>query len=93
MLTPEQQAVFVEEASDTFLSIPGGWGKNGTYPYSPGGGERGCADRRSPNGVETADSEEHQDRPEMAPDSRAHLNSTQEIRVAITCEQQERVYR
>jgi hypothetical protein len=29
MLTPEQQAVFVEEASDTFLSIPGGWGKMG----------------------------------------------------------------
>ena len=29
MLTPEQQAVFVEEAPDIFLPIPGGWGKMG----------------------------------------------------------------
>ena len=29
MLTPEQQAIFVEEAPDIFLPIPGGWGKMG----------------------------------------------------------------
>ncbi len=29
MLTPEQQAVFVEEAPGIFLPIPGGWGKMG----------------------------------------------------------------
>lgn len=29
MLAPEQQAVFVEEAPDIFLPIPGGWGKMG----------------------------------------------------------------
>jgi hypothetical protein len=29
MLTLEQQAVFVEEAPETFLPIPGGWGKMG----------------------------------------------------------------
>lgn len=29
MLTPEQQAEFVEEASEIFLPIPGGWGKMG----------------------------------------------------------------
>ena len=29
MLTPEQQAAFVEEAPDIFLSIPGGWGTMG----------------------------------------------------------------
>jgi len=29
MLTPEQQAAFVEELPDVFLPIPGGWGKNG----------------------------------------------------------------
>ncbi|HZQ24969.1 MAG TPA: MmcQ/YjbR family DNA-binding protein [Terriglobales bacterium] len=29
MLTPEQQAVFCEEAPDIFLPIPGGWGKMG----------------------------------------------------------------
>lgn len=29
MLTLEQQAVFVEEAPDIFLPIPGGWGKMG----------------------------------------------------------------
>jgi hypothetical protein len=29
MLTLEQQAVFVEEAPEIFLSIPGGWGKMG----------------------------------------------------------------
>jgi hypothetical protein len=29
MLTPEQQAVFVEEAPEIFLPIPGGWGKMG----------------------------------------------------------------
>ena len=29
MLTPEQQAAFVEEAPEIFLPIPGGWGKLG----------------------------------------------------------------
>ena len=29
MLTPEQQAIFVEEAPEVFIPIPGGWGKNG----------------------------------------------------------------
>jgi hypothetical protein len=29
MLTPEQQAMFVAEAPEVFLAIPGGWGKNG----------------------------------------------------------------
>jgi hypothetical protein len=29
MLTPEQQAVFVEEMSDVFLPIHGGWGRMG----------------------------------------------------------------
>ena len=29
MLTPEQQAVFVEEAPEIFLPIPGGFGKMG----------------------------------------------------------------
>jgi hypothetical protein len=29
MLTPEQQAMFVSEAPEIFLPIPGGWGRNG----------------------------------------------------------------
>jgi hypothetical protein len=29
MLTPEQQAAFVEEAPEVFLPIPGGWGRMG----------------------------------------------------------------
>jgi hypothetical protein len=29
MLTPEQQAAFVEELPDVFLPVRGGWGKNG----------------------------------------------------------------
>ena len=29
LLTPEQQAMFVAEAPEMFLPIPGGWGKNG----------------------------------------------------------------
>jgi hypothetical protein len=29
MLTPEQQAAFVEEMPEVFLPIPGGWGKMG----------------------------------------------------------------
>jgi len=29
MLTPEQQAMFVEELSDVFLPVHGGWGRNG----------------------------------------------------------------
>jgi hypothetical protein len=29
MLTPDQQAVFVAEAPDIFIPIPGGWGRNG----------------------------------------------------------------
>jgi len=29
MLTPEQQAAFVEERPDVFLPVAGGWGRNG----------------------------------------------------------------
>ena len=29
MLSPEQQAMFVEELPEVFVPIPGGWGKNG----------------------------------------------------------------
>src|SRR5882757_72722 len=29
MLTPEQQAAFVEEAPELFLPVAGGWGKSG----------------------------------------------------------------
>jgi hypothetical protein len=29
MLTPEQQAAFVEEAPELFVPIAGGWGRNG----------------------------------------------------------------
>ncbi len=29
MLTPEQQAAFVQDAPDIFLPIPGGWGRMG----------------------------------------------------------------
>ena len=29
MLTPEQQAAFVAEATEVFIPIPGGWGRNG----------------------------------------------------------------
>jgi len=29
MLTPEQQAAFVEEMPDVFLPVHGGWGRNG----------------------------------------------------------------
>ena len=29
MLTPEQQAVFVDELPDVFLPVAGGWGKSG----------------------------------------------------------------
>src|SRR5215467_4960418 len=29
MLTPEQQAAFVEEAPEIFLPVAGGWGRNG----------------------------------------------------------------
>src|ERR1700730_9056538 len=39
-------------------------GKDGTYAYSPDGGERGCTDGRAPNGVETANGEERKDKPE-----------------------------
>lgn len=29
MLTPEQQAAFVDEAPEVFLPVPGGWGRMG----------------------------------------------------------------
>lgn len=29
MLEPQQQAMFVEEAPEIFLPVPGGWGRNG----------------------------------------------------------------
>jgi hypothetical protein len=29
MLTPEQQAIFVEEAPEIFIPVAGGWGRNG----------------------------------------------------------------
>ena len=53
MLTLEQQASFVEEAPEIFLPIPSGWERARTHAYSPGG-ERGCDDGCTPNGVETA---------------------------------------
>ena len=39
-----------------FAGMQGHWrlGKDGTHTYSPGGGERGCTDGCTPNGVETA---------------------------------------
>src|SRR5258707_1824330 len=37
-----------------FLADSWRLGKDGTHAYSPGGGERGCSDGRTPNGVETA---------------------------------------
>ena len=54
MLTLEQQAAFVEEPPENFLADSWRLGKDGTHAYSPGGGERGCSDGRTPNGVETA---------------------------------------
>jgi hypothetical protein len=53
MLTSEQQAAFVEEAPQIFLSDSRRLGKDGTHAYSPGG-ERGCTDGCTPNGLETA---------------------------------------
>jgi hypothetical protein len=29
MLTPDQQAMFVAEAPEVFIPVPGGWGRNG----------------------------------------------------------------
>jgi hypothetical protein len=29
MLTPDQQAIFVAEAPEVFIPVPGGWGRNG----------------------------------------------------------------
>lgn len=29
MITPEQQAIFVAEAPEVFIPVPGGWGRNG----------------------------------------------------------------
>jgi hypothetical protein len=66
MLTLEQHAAFVEEAPEMFLPIPGGWGKMG-HTYSPGGGEPGCIDGRTPNRVETENREERKDKRKKAP--------------------------
>src|SRR5437016_2295341 len=63
-LTLEQQAAFVEEAPEIFLPIPGGVWKNGTYAYSPGRGERGCAHGGTAHGVEVAGGEEREETPE-----------------------------
>jgi len=52
MLTLEQQAAFVEEGARDFLADSWRLGKDGTYAYSPGGGEQGCPDGRAPHGVE-----------------------------------------
>jgi hypothetical protein len=30
MITPDQQAAFVEELPEVFISVKGGWGRNGT---------------------------------------------------------------
>jgi len=54
MLTLEQQAAFVEDAARDFLADSWRLGKDGTYAYSHGGGERWCINRRTPNGVEAA---------------------------------------
>jgi hypothetical protein len=34
MITPEQQAVFVEELPEVFIPVKGGWGRNGATPRS-----------------------------------------------------------
>jgi hypothetical protein len=54
MLTSEQQAAFVEQAPRIFLSDSRRLGKDGTHASSRGGGERGCTDGCTPNGLETA---------------------------------------
>ena len=54
MLTLEQQAAFCGGGARDFLADSWRLGKNGTHAYSPGGGERGCTDGCTPNGVETA---------------------------------------
>src|ERR1700674_795501 len=50
-----------------FLADSWPLGKDGTHAYSPGGGERGRTDGRSPNGVETAYCEERKVLQEKAP--------------------------
>src|SRR5260370_2559494 len=43
-----------EGGARDFLADSWRLGKNGTHAYSPGGGERRCTERRTPNRVETA---------------------------------------
>lgn len=52
MLTPEQQASFVEELPAVFVPIAGGWGADGKDPYSTGSSARRCVDRRLTHCVE-----------------------------------------
>jgi hypothetical protein len=35
MITPEQQAAFVEELPEVFIPVKGGWGRNGATPPAP----------------------------------------------------------
>jgi hypothetical protein len=50
MLTPEQQAAFVEELPEVFVPIAGGWGKSGATHIRLAAAN-GCA-RRPPGGKE-----------------------------------------
>ena len=54
MLTPEEQAAFVEEAPEIFLPIAGGWGKMG-HTHIRLSGERKCTGGCTQNGLEAAD--------------------------------------
>ncbi len=58
MLLPEQQAAFVEEQPEVFFPVAGGWGRNGSDPHPPGGGQRGCTWRGTPHCVEVKGREE-----------------------------------
>jgi hypothetical protein len=65
MLTPEQQAVFVEEAPQIFLPIPGGWGRMGHTHIRLAA--EGSAHRCAPDRLETADRSEREDTCQKTP--------------------------
>lgn len=75
VLTPEQQAIFVEELPEVFVSIPRRMGKDENDPYSAGRGERRSAGGRSANSVEDTDREERKDRREEAPSATKRARS------------------
>ena len=60
MLTPEQQATFVEELPEVFIPIPGRWGEKRGRAHSIGGCEQGCTGRRVAYRVEVEAREESQ---------------------------------